>query len=324
MQLRTTFDIAPSQNKITHQNKLLAVGSCFAAMIGKRLKERKYDISVNPFGTIFNPVSLFQLMEKAITGEAFNKEDIISHQDKYLHYQYHSDVCANSASELQSLIHEINDSTKQYLNDASHLFITLGTAFAYRHVGSSSLVANCHKQPSSLFNKDVLSLQEMESSFLKFYGELIRVNPKINIIITVSPVRHTKDGIPENQLSKSLLVVFANQLSEQLQNIRYFPSYELMMDDLRDYRFYKEDMIHPTEQAEKYIWDKFTACFIHAQDQELDAKISSILDSLSHKPFHPASEAHQAFLHKLVEQIKQMPDHLDFSGELKRIEKQLL
>lgn len=324
MQFRTTFPIAPTDNKISHQTKLLATGSCFAAMVGKRLKERKYEVLSNPFGTIFNPITLFSLLLDSLNQVQPDTNDILCYQDRYLHYQLHSEVSGISSSDLLMKAGQIQKTSRKRLEEASHLFITLGTAWVYRYKETDKLVANCHKQPSSLFSKELLDVEDMDKSFSALYEKLIQANNNISIIITVSPVRHTKDGIPENQISKSLLLVLANQISRKYSNVTYFPSYELMMDDLRDYRFYKEDMIHPTEQAEDYIWGKFEESFINPSDQLLDKEILDINKSISHRPFNPNSIAHQEFLKKLVRKIEQMPEHLDFSSELDKVRSQLL
>lgn len=323
MNLRTIINISPHSNKIDHLSKMVAVGSCFATMLGRRLKDRKYDLLVNAFGTIFNPVSIFSLIEDSLIDAEPSKEEFICYQDRYIHYKYHSSISADSKEELISQIKEIHQITKSYLIEATHLFITLGTAHVYEHKELQQLVANCHKQPSALFTKRLLDLAEMEASFENLYHRLIELNPQINIILTVSPVRHTKDGIPENQLSKSILRVLVNQLVQKWENVNYFPSYELMMDDLRDYRFYKEDLIHPTDQAENYIYEKFEEAYIADEDRQLDKKITEINKSIHHKPFNPNTSAHQNFLNKLVRKIEDMPSYLHFDNELENIKSQI-
>lgn len=323
MNLRTTFNVPTFPNKISHQSKMVALGSCFATMLGRRLEERKYDLLVNPFGTIFNPISLFSLIQNSIIECQPNHKEIISYQDRFIHYGYHSSISADTKEELLSQIKDIHLITGKYLKEATHLFITLGTAHVYEHNDLQQLVANCHKQPSAHFTKRLLSLLEMEASFDKLYQQLIQFNPQLNIILTVSPVRHTKDGVPENQLSKSLLRVFVNQLVQRFENVHYFPSYELMMDDLRDYRFYKEDLIHPTEQAENYIYDKFEEAFIGEENKMLDKRIIDINRSLLHKPFNPKTVAHQKFLNNLVAKIEDLPPYLNFGPELKIIKMQM-
>jgi len=207
MNLRTTFDIIPAPHKISHQSKLLAIGSCFATMVGKYMKDRKYDLLVNPFGTIFNPLSVFALLENSISGKEPSPEEFILHQEKWIHYQYHSSISADTKEELLHLILNQHNLTNCFLQKASHLFITLGTAFIYEHKTLMKPVTNCHKQPSKLFTKRLLSIEEMSASFDRLYGRIKDINPNIHIILTVSPVRHIKEGIPENQLSKSQLRV---------------------------------------------------------------------------------------------------------------------
>ena len=302
---------------------MVAIGSCFATMLGKRLEDRKYNLIVNPFGTIFNPLSIFSLIENSIIDAEPSKEESVYYQNQFIHYKYHSSISAVSQNELISHIKGIHKLTGSYLKECTHLFITLGTAYAYEHIELQQIVANCHKQPSTLFTKRLLDLAVMEASFEEIYHRLIELNPQINIILTVSPVRHTKDGIPENQLSKSLLRVLVNKLVQKWANVNYFPSYELMMDDLRDYRFYKEDMIHPTEQAENYIYEKFEEAHIGEEDRLMDKKIIEIIKSTHHKPFNPSAEAHQNFLYKLVRKIEEMPSYLNFGSELEIIMAQM-
>jgi len=323
MNLRTTFDITPSPHKIDHQSKLLAMGSCFATMIGKHMKERKYDLLVNPFGTVFNPLSVFALLDNSISGKEPSSQELIQHQEKWIHYQYHSSISADTEEELLSQIQKLHNITHRYLREASHLIITLGTAFIYEHKALLRPVTNCHKQPSGLFTKRILNINEMAESFGLLYERIKGINPNIHIILTVSPVRHVKDGIPENQLSKSLLRVLVDQLIQHRSNVLYFPSYELMMDDLRDYRFYKEDLIHPTDQAELYIFNKFEETYIASEDRLLDEKILDIHRSLAHRPFNPTTPSHQKFLIKLMDKMTQMPKHLDFSDELDYVKKQM-
>jgi hypothetical protein len=323
MNLRTSFNIAPSPYKISHQSKLLAIGSCFATMVGKHMKDRKYDLLVNPFGTIFNPISVFTLLQNSISELELKEEEFIQHQEKWIHYQYHSSISADSKEELLTYIQNLHGITFQYLREASHLFITLGTAFIYEHKPMMRPVANCHKQPSSLFSKRLLTISEMAASFEQLYEQINAINPGIHIILTVSPVRHIKEGVPENQLSKSLLRVLVDQLMQYGDNVHYFPSYELMMDDLRDYRFYKEDLIHPTEQAEQYIYQKFEEAYIAQEDRFLDEKVIEINKSLSHRPFNPNTQSHKKFLKNLLDKITQMPKYLDFSKELDAVKRQL-
>jgi hypothetical protein len=323
MEMRTTFDIPHFSPSITHRHEILAVGSCFANMVGQRLLDRKYPALVNPFGVIFNPVSLFTLLKNALVKKELPDSLYLEFQERFLHFQCHSEVAASSQKELQKLISQKSEATLKHLEKASHIFITLGTSFIYEHTATGEIVANCHKQPSKLFTKELSSIEEMAESFTSFYETLQNINPDIQVILTVSPVRHTKDGIPENQLSKSQLLVLCHLMAKIYPFVNYFPSYELMMDDLRDYRFYGNDMVHPSQLAEDYIWEKFTHSFIGDTDARIDRQIESIHRSLAHKPFNPYSTAHREFLEKLLHTVEQMPAHLDFTTEKELIHNQL-
>ena len=323
MQFRTSFSIPPFEPKITHDSRLFAMGSCFSEMIGEKLAERKFKVLHNPFGTIFNPLSLFLLLEKSLSETPLEEALILEQQERFYHYQTHSKLSATSKEQLMELLLHQQQAAKKVLSEASHIFITFGTAFIYDLQQSEIPVANCHKQPNSLFRKRLLHPDEMLEGFRSFQTLLNQVNPEANIIVTVSPVRHTKDGIPENQLSKSMLRVFCHQLQENFRQVVYFPSYELMMDDLRDYRFYKEDMIHPTSQAENYIWDQFQACFMEAKTLETSKTILEIKNALNHQPFHAKSPAHQRFLQNLLLKMERLVPEIDFSKEISEVKSRL-
>ncbi|WP_143960716.1 GSCFA domain-containing protein [Litoribacter populi] len=323
MNFRITFPIPIFPVPVSHSHKVLSVGSCFANMLGKKLSERKYQILSNPFGIIFNPVSLFQLLHHSLLGNQLEPSLLLEASGNYMHYQTHSDLRADSKESLNQLIGEKLQRSAEFLKLSKHLFITLGTSYVYEHLVTGQVVANCHKQPASLFKKRMLELEEMNKAFDGFYSSLKEINPEIQIILTVSPVRHIKDGVSENQVSKSLLRVFTHQLTERYQDVNYFPSFELMMDDLRDYRFYQQDLLHPTAMAEDYIWGKFEETFLREDESKLNHMITSIQKDLLHKPFNPSSEAHQKFLNRLLQKIDQLPKNLDFSAEKQQIHNQL-
>lgn len=323
MQFRTSFDILPFRSKIAHNSSLFVMGSCFSEMIGDKLAERKFCVLRNPFGTIFNPHALFLLLETSLSETPLEEALITAHQGRFYHYQAHSKLSASSKEQLVELISHQQQVAKRELGEASHLFVTFGTAHVYELVGSGQVVANCHKQPRELFQKRLLQLSEMMDSFRNFYKVLQAINPSAEIIVTVSPVRHIKDGIPENQLSKSLLRVLCHEMSQECQQVNYFPSYELMMDDLRDYRYYKDDMIHPTSFAENYIWEQFKKGYFDDEALNTIKKIDAILNDLQHKPFHTESASHQQFLQKLLTKMEQMGPTFDFSKEISVVTHQL-
>jgi len=320
---RTTFRFKECEKKINHSSSVITIGSCFSEVVGERLNLSKFTALVNPFGTTFNPYSIFNLLLNSLISKPVDPELYLNRHDNFFHYQLHSSFNAASKLELAERIENNQSLVKNKLETATHLFITLGTAFVYRLLETESIVANCHKQPQQNFSKSILGLDEMIDSFNTFYQTLLKVNPRIQVVLTVSPVRHIKDGIPENQLSKSLLKVLCHQLVSIYPEIYYFPAYEIMMDDLRDYRFYKEDMIHPSSMAEDYIWNEFQDAFFNMETKELIQHIDQIQRNLSHRPFNPQSQAHYQFLFKLQELISLMPSTLDFTNEKQAINEQL-
>ena len=323
MDFRTTFPIPSFHRKINISDKLLSMGSCFSTMIGSKLLERKFKVLNNPFGTIFNPVSLFELLHRSLLLQPVEESLIVAHDQRYYHYTTHSDLSSGEKDQLLAMIQDKQLLTQESLLGASHIFLTFGSAYAYALVSDAQVVANCHRQPKNQFNKRLLDLDEMMDSFKGFYNALKVLNPTAEIIVTVSPVRHIKEGIPENQLSKSLLRVFCHKMAEVCPCVSYFPSYELIMDDLRDYRYYKDDLIHPTAFAENYIWELFKTTYLHAEALEVVRKTDAILNDLQHKPFHPGSVSHQQFLHMLVHKMEQMGPAFDFSKEINDVNDQL-
>lgn len=320
---RTSFTPPPFAHKIQFSSKVLAMGSCFSTMIGAKLQDRKFTVMNNPFGTIFNPVSLFGLLHQSLLNQPPDPDLVLKHDDRYYHYGFHSDLSHVQKDQLLVNISDRSSTVRVFLAGASHLLITLGTAHVYELSASGQLVANCHKQPQLLFNKRLLTLEEMKTSFMDFYIAFREVNSLASVLLTLSPVRHIKDGLPENQLSKSLLRVLIHHLKEECDGVQYFPGYELMMDDLRDYRYYKEDMIHPTALAENYIWEMFQSSFLDKNTSEIMRQIEIVLNALQHKAFHPEGQAHQQFLQKLLEKMERLTLDFDFSKEIKEVKERL-
>jgi HPt (histidine-containing phosphotransfer) domain-containing protein len=208
------------------------------------------------------------------------------------------------------------------LKKASHLVLTLGTAWLYRH-RELGKVANCHKQPAALFEKKLSSLEELENGLWPVLSMLTQLHPNLQIILTLSPIRHTKEGIAENQLSKSLLRVLCAQLEQQLEAVTYFPAYEILVDELRDYRFYKSDLVHPSEEAENYIWEKWQQFSFSPETQHKVAEIQKIQSELAHRSFNPDSEAHRKFLQTLLGKLERLHGEFDFSVEIQEVKSRL-
>ncbi|TFV97143.1 GSCFA family protein [Algoriphagus kandeliae] len=318
----TEFDIPPSPLPISHQSKILSMGSCFAQSMGTKMEAHKFDISINPFGTIFHPMALADLLKMALEKGPIDENLIVEREGNYFHYSAHSDLFGISKEDLLQKLNKQLEIARESLLEVSHLILTFGTAWIYE-LKNSRRVANCHKQPQKIFQKRLTELEEMKVSLKEVFKELTSINPNLNIILTVSPVRHIKDGIPENQLSKSLLRVLCHQLEKEFDSFAYFPSYEIMMDELRDYRFYKEDRIHPTEEAENYIWEKWMKTYFSSETQQKVNEIAKVMRELAHRPLNPHSESHRKFLQNLLGKLERLNSEFDFSIEIERVKSQL-
>ncbi|MDI1322787.1 MAG: GSCFA domain-containing protein [Algoriphagus sp.] len=316
MQWSTEISIPKSPFPISHSSKILSMGSCFAQTMGKKMEDSKLDALVNPFGTIFHPIAIADLLEAAISGNHKEENLILERGGLYFHYSAHSDLVGNSKEELLEKLNTRIELAGGYLKTGTHLILTFGTAWVYELKETQTLVANCHKQPSELFKKRLLSLEEMKVNMGNLFSKLSDLNPSLNIVLTVSPVRHIKDGIQENQLSKSLLRVLSADLENEFENVSYFPAYEIMMDELRDYRFYKSDLIHPSEQAEIHIWQKWKDAFFTPLTQKKVNQISKINLALNHRPLSPKSEGYHKFLQNLLQKLEQLNSEFDFSKEI--------
>ena len=319
---RTIFQIQPSKNKISLDSQLLTVGSCFADVVGNQLRDNKLDVLVNPFGTLFNPLSIFKILSPTYTQA--DEQLYIENQKMWLHYDFHSQFISNSKENLSEQINQTLFAINCQLPTINYLLITFGTAFIYRLLNPQTYVANCHKMPNNLFEKELLSVKDICKSFAVLHKELKEINPDLTIILTVSPVRHTKDGIPENQVSKSILRAACHYLNTDYEDVEYFPSYEIMMDDLRDYRFYKPDLIHPNEVAEQYIFEHFSETYFDEDLKGFTREWASIQTSLNHRPFNEKSENHQAFLKKLLGDLMRISGRVDVREEVNFVRQKLI
>jgi hypothetical protein len=314
MQFRTQIPISKSNNLIDYNSKIVSLGSCFAENMSEKLDYYKFQNTVNPFGIIFNAVSIEKLIQRSIEKEYFTEEDIFFHNDLWHCYEVHSELSNPNKEEFLATLNDLINSTIEQLNKSTHIIITLGTSWIYRNIESSEIVANCHKVPQKQFTKELLSIEVIEQSVQNIISLVTSVNSKAKFIFTVSPVRHIKDGFVENQQSKAHLI---SSLHHFLQsefcnlNSEYFPSYEIMMDELRDYRFYASDMLHPNQVAIDYIWERFSETYFEENTTKTIQEVENIQKSLSHRPFNPNSESHQKFLenlnNKIVNLAKQFP-----------------
>lgn len=306
---KITISSVAEANQLSYTTPVVSMGSCFAAHLQEKFDYYKLPSFAHPFGTLFHPLAIERSLERTCLGQPFTKADFFLQDDLWLSFDLHSQWANTS---LPSLLDQLNQqiaSLQKALAKTSFLVVTLGTAWVYEHLPSGNIVANCHKQPQTLFKKQLLSLPVIKTS-LEHIVQLVREQqPNIKVIFTVSPVRHLKDGAQENLLSKSLLICAIHELlgtgsPKKAEGLFYFPSYEILMDELRDYRFYKEDMLHPSEQAVQYVWERFTEAFLTPSAQSLMQDVAAIQRALSHRPFNPEGEKHLKFLASLQEKIK--------------------
>lgn len=310
MDFRTIIPIKKSQNPIDYNSQLLLLGSCFAENMGEKLEYFKFQTTINPFGIIFNPVSIEKLVDRMVNQKPFTDQDVFLHNDLWHCYEVHSGLSNPDKEDfLKSLNHTI-DQSHQQITKVTHFQITYGTSWVYRHKTSSEIVANCHKVPQKEFEKELLSVEQIQSSIQNTIALVQKINPDCHFIFTISPVRHIKDGFKENQQSKAHLVTALQSSIFHLPTSSYFPSYEIMMDELRDYRFYAEDMLHPSQVAIDYIWVRFFENYVSETEFEIMNEICTLQKSLSHKPFNPESESHQKFLVSLEQKILKIKEKL--------------
>lgn len=298
MKLQTKLPLQPAHVQFGYPDKLLLLGSCFSENIGAKLAYYKFQATVNPFGIIFNPVAIERLIEDAVLDKTYTEEDVFELEGVWKSYVAHSDL--NALSRLGAVIHlqESQQLLRNQLQAATHLFITLGTAWVYRHKKSDQIVANCHKVPQHEFEKELLSVDEVTQSLSKLITFVKALNPTLQIIFTVSPVRHLKDGFIENTRSKSHLIAAVHAIVDATE-VHYFPAFEIVMDELRDYRFYNSDMLHPSPQAIDYIWERFVEVYASAKTKHTMKDVQLVQQGLAHKSFHPESAQHQKFLTQL-------------------------
>lgn len=312
MKLQTTIPLVKQQhNQIDYNSKLLLIGSCFVENIGSKLEYFKFQTLQNPFGILFHPLAIENLITNAINEKKYTDDDVFFQNEQWYCFESHSKLSSTSKADLLCRLNEQINLTNQQLSHSTHIVITLGTAWVYRHIETDKIVVNCHKVPQKKFLKELLSIDEVSESLESMVSLIRSINTSASIIFTVSPVRHLKDGFVENTQSKAHLISAIHEFLNQQSAIRirqsfYFPSYELMMDELRDYRFYAEDMVHPNQTAINYIWEKFKEVWVSIEASKIMDEVEAVQKGLQHKPFNPNSEAQQLFLQKLSQRTNKL------------------
>jgi hypothetical protein len=303
MKFQTTIPIQKSDYLIDYSSQLVSFGSCFAENMGEKFDYYKFSTITNPFGIIFNPISLEKILLRSIHKKYFIEGDIFFHNEAWHCYEVHSELSNPDKAEFLTILNQLIDTTNRQIEKATHCLITLGTSWVYKHIESDAIVANCHKVPQKQFVKELLSIEDIEASLKRIVSEIQIVNSNCKFIFTISPVRHSKDGFVENNVSKSHLIIALYQFLSNTTSSIYFPSYEIMMDELRDYRFYAEDMLHPNQTAIDYIWMKFSENYINENEFETMQHVSEIQKALNHRPFNPNSESYLKFQDNLKQKI---------------------
>jgi len=317
MNLQTQIPLRQQKHLIDYHSNVLLMGSCFVDSMGEKLEYFKFQSQSNPFGILFHPKAIENVITRIAQKNLFTEDDLFWHQERWHSLEVHSTYSDTDKQRLLSELNEKIGSGHHRLKEVSHLVITLGTAWGYKHLESQKIVANCHKLPQHHFEKQLSSIDEIQNSILEIISIFRAINPEASLIFTVSPIRHLKDGFVENQRSKAHLVAAIHQCIEisNTLKIAYFPSYEIVMDELRDYRFYSEDMIHLGTTAINYIWERFVSTWLSPAAAVDMGKVDKIQNGLSHRPFNPNSTQYLDFKEKLQQKIAYISEkypHMQF------------
>ena len=317
MKFRTEISLQPLAEGIDHSAKIFALGSCFAESISERLQRAKFSVTTNPFGVLFNPLSIARAIERLADTRAFAVCDIREGKEGFFSFDAHSSLDGKTHTEIFANLNQAVAQGSKALHDAEWVVLTFGTAWVYEHNGR--VVANCHKQPAKEFERRRLSVAEIVERYQPLFEGVLRDK---TVILTVSPVRHLGDGLQENSISKAILRLAVEELVAKYENAHYFPSYEILIDDLRDYRYYADDLAHPSKMAVDYVWERFCEYALTDKAQRLLPQIEQIVSAAEHRPFNPTSEAHKAFCSKMLAKVAEMPT-IDFTSEREAFERYL-
>ena len=314
MKLQTEIKLkAQENNLIDYNSKVLLLGSCFTENIGDKFEYFKFQNNRNPFGILFHPKAIENLSVRSIHRQKYLEKELFFYNEQWHCFDAHSQLSNTSKKDLIVTLNNSLEFTHQQIKQATHIIITLGTAWVYNLIETNRVVANCHKVSPNEFGKILLSIKEIKQSLTTIIKTVQSTNPKASIIFTVSPVRHIKDGFVENTRSKSHLISAIHQVVTK--QVFYFPSYEIMLDELRDYRFYKSDMLHPNATAVDYIYQKFQHVWVAVEATKTMEAVDAIQKGMHHKPFNKNSEAHQKFHEQLIQKqkiVKSQFNHITF------------
>lgn len=304
MKFRTEVEIPQSEVKINIEDQIFSIGSCFATEITDLLKTSQMQTLNNPFGTVFNPFSINRAIKKLHDATTYAEDELVFYNEEFISLDHHSNFTSRFSHQTLEKINTNLEFGNQFLQSTQFVIITYGTSFIYEFLPKKKLVANCHKIPAKYFEKRLLTNLEITDSIYETVLNLKDIcKENVQILFTVSPVRHTKDGMVENNLSKAKLVSAIHEILPQFENCHYLPVYELLMDDLRDYRFYKEDLIHPNKQAVQYIWEKFGKAYFSEETMNFVTENFKIAKALEHRPEDDKNPKYLEFLANLKERM---------------------
>lgn len=324
---RTSLKTKKASFAISHQDYLLCLGSCFAQHIGTRLQSNHFSTVLNPFGILYNPASIAHALQELLRQKTFVAADLFQSQGIWYSFAHHGHFSdPDPALALQKINTALQKGQKQ-LQKANRLLITLGTAQVFQYKASGQIVANCHKLPARAFQEQEMSTTEIIQWLSPIFNQLTSQRPDLQIILSLSPIRHLRNGLVNNQRSKAQLLLAIHELVSRNDHVSYFPAYEMVLDDLRDYRFYEADLIHPNDQAINYIWSFFGATFFNEVTQNINKQLAKLHRAIAHRPFHPQSDAHQQFVQQQIQDIHKMEQQypfLDLSDEKQRLEEQII
>lgn len=287
---------------IRYEDLMMMLGSCFSESLGKRLRQAKFGCDVNPYGTLYNPLSISRAMNEIISGKLYQPQDLFFYRGCWHSAMHHGDFSHSRQEETLALINNRLEQAHSEIQSLKYLFVTFGSAWVYEKDGE--IVGNCHKLPEREFVRRRLGVEEIVEEYCTVLHRLWQLHPQVQVIFTVSPIRHLRDGLHGNQLSKATLLLAIDRLQQEFKSqVYYFPAYEMLMDELRDYRFYAEDLTHPAEVAVNIVWERFVQTFFGCKTQEQLAEVETVNKMLQHRPLHESSEEYEDFVKKLLEKL---------------------
>ncbi len=316
MQLNTPVELPAGLPPVSYDHRLLLMGSCFAENIGKQLVDGAFRVDVNPTGILYNPLSVSAALREIISGRTYTDDDLFFYRGCWHSPMHHGSFSSESTGEtLQRINGRLTEAHVQ-LPNTHWLMLTFGTAYVYEQIETGRVVANCHKLPEKQFHRRRLTVEEIVADYTVLLDELWQLTPELQVLFTVSPIRHVRDGLHANQLSKSTLLLAIDRLQAHFPGkVHYFPSYEIVLDELRDYRYYADDMLHPSPLAVRYLWERFVQTFFSNETRQVLQEVEEIRKLLAHRPFYPDSEGYKSFLRQIVlriERLKGKCPNLDF------------